>query len=491
MLQPVPRAGVPVKCYFTGVTANNPRVRFAPSPTGHLHLGGARTALFNWLFARSHGGTLVLRIEDTDVERSSREMVEGILEGLRWLGLNWDEGPYFQSQRLELYRQRAQQLLDSGWAYRDFDSGGGEPDAYRRFRSFSEDEVQALLDKSAPFAVRFRVPEGEQVTFFDQVYGNVEVASEQLEDFVLLRSDGTPTYHLCVVADDLDMRITHVIRGVDHLSNTGKQLLIYLALEAAPPEFAHLPLILGPDRQRLSKRHGATSVTEFRKTGFLDAALRNYLALLGWSPGDDREIMSDRELISLFSLKGVNRSDAVFDLQKLTWMNGQYLRSLTPAELADQLVPFLESAGLWREEWAGRERSWFLSLVKLFQPRIQLLTEFSVAAQPFMREEVAMDSESIERFRAGLDATLRERLQPALKELQEKLAALETYSPESLEPLVRDIASTYELKLGQLIGAVRLGLTGKSASPGIFDVMILLGRDQTLRRLKSGLSILE
>lgn len=433
----------------------------------------------------------MLRIEDTDVERSSREMVEGILEGLRWLGLNWDEGPYFQSQRLELYRQRAQQLLDSGWAYRDFDSGSGEPDAYRRFRSFSEDEVQALLDKSASFAVRFKVPEGEQVTFVDQVYGNVEVASEQLEDFVLLRSDGTPTYHLCVVADDLEMRITHVIRGVDHLSNTGKQLLIYRALEAAPPEFAHLPLILGPDRQRLSKRHGATSVTEFRKTGFLDAALRNYLALLGWSPGDDREIMSDGELISLFSLKGVNRSDAVFDLQKLTWMNGQYLRSLTPAELADQLVPFLESAGLWREEWASRERSWFLSLVKLFQPRIQLLTEFSEAAQPFLREEVAMDSESIERFRAGLDATLRERLQTALKELQEKLAALETYSPESLEPLVRDIASTYELKLGQLIGAVRLGLTGKSASPGIFDVMILLGRDQTLRRLKSGLSILE
>src|SRR6266542_4907382 len=332
-----------------------PRVRFAPSPTGYLHVGGARTALFNWLFARHFQGTLILRVEDTDLERSTPEMVEGILRGLEWLGLNWDEGPYYQTQRVKLYRAAAAKLLESAAAYYCFctkeelekrrvqAAEQGRPPRYegtcRRV-----DRAESLRRKAAgePAAVRFAVPEAGSTSFDDAVFGNVEFANSELEDFVLLRSDGSPTYHLSVVADDIDLRITHIIRGADHISNTPKQVLLYRALGAALPVFAHVPLILGADKTRLSKRHGATSVMAYRDEGIVPEDFRNFLALLGWTPPEGtQEILGDAELVRLFGLEGISRSNAVFDRAKLDWFNTEYIRAY-PAE---RLLPLIE------EEW--------------------------------------------------------------------------------------------------------------------------------------------
>ncbi|HTZ89014.1 MAG TPA: glutamate--tRNA ligase, partial [Alloacidobacterium sp.] len=329
--------------------AATPRVRFAPSPTGYLHVGGARTALFNWLFARHFGGTMILRIEDTDFERSSEEMVEGILVGMRWLGLEWDEGPFYQSHRLDLYRATAEKLIASGHAYYCFctkaelearraeAAAAGRPPMYdRRCRSIDRATAAARKASGEAAAVRFAVPDGGATSFDDAVFGRVEFANSEIEDFVLLRSDGIPTYHLSVVADDIDMRLTHIIRGADHISNTPKQVLQYQALGAALPIFAHVPLILGPDKTRLSKRHGATSVIAYKEMGIVPEAFRNFLALLGWTPGaeyKDREIFSSDELTRLFSLDGISKSNAVFNNDKLAWFNTEYIRAYDAAKL--------------------------------------------------------------------------------------------------------------------------------------------------------------
>jgi len=321
------------------------RLRFAPSPTGYLHVGGARTALFNWLFARHTGGTFVLRIEDTDLERSTAEMVEGILVGMRWLGLDWDEGPFFQAQRMDLYRATAEKLAASGHAYYCFCSkeelerrraaaaAEGRPPKYEgTCRRLAPEEAARRRAAGERCGLRFAVPESGSTGFDDAVFGRVEFANHEIEDFVLLRSDGVPTYHLSVVADDIDMRISHIIRGADHISNTPKQVLLYEALDAAKPIFAHVPLILGPDKTRLSKRHGATSVIAYKEEGIVPEAFRNFLALLGWTPPDpSREILGDREMIELFGLEGISRSNAVFDCAKLDWYNTEYIRSY-PAE---------------------------------------------------------------------------------------------------------------------------------------------------------------
>ncbi len=343
---------------MTDTVAALPRVRFAPSPTGYLHVGGARTALFNWLFARHFGGTFILRIEDTDFERSSEAMVDGILEGMRWIGLNWDEGPFFQSQRLPLYQATAERLIASGHAYYCFctkeeleqrraAAAVHTPMYDRRCRQLDgvESQKRRLAGQSA--AVRFAVPDG--IAFWDDaVFGRVEFANAELEDFVLLRSDGIPTYHLSVVADDIDMRLTHIIRGADHISNTPKQILQYRALGAELPTFAHVPLILGPDKTRLSKRHGATSVIAYKDMGIAPEAFRNFLALLGWSPGrqhKDRELFSSEDLIQLFTLEGISRSNAVFDHDKLAWFNTEYIRAYDSA----RLLPLIE------EEWKAAD----------------------------------------------------------------------------------------------------------------------------------------
>ncbi len=363
-----------------------PRVRFAPSPTGYLHVGGARTALFNWLFARHARGVFILRIEDTDFERSSEDMVQGILDGMRWLGLEWDEGPFFQSQRLPLYQATAERLRRSGHAYYCFCTkeeleqrrtaavAAGKPPMYdRRCRAIDPLVAYARVRAGEIGALRFAVPEGGVTPFEDAVFGRVEFANAELEDFVLLRSDGVPTYHLSVVADDVDMRLTHVIRGADHISNTPKQVLQYQALGEKLPIFAHLPLILGPDKSRLSKRHGATSVLAYQDMGIVPEAFRNFLGLLGWTPGiAGKEILSSDELIELFSLGGISKSNAVFDNDKLAWFNTEWIRRYSPQEL----LPLIE------QEWAragfhsDRTREEILATIALLQPRARSLKDF-------------------------------------------------------------------------------------------------------------------
>lgn len=466
-----------------------PRVRFAPSPTGYLHVGGARTALFNWLFARHFGGTFVLRIEDTDFERSSEAMVTGIVEGMRWIGLDWDEGPFFQSQRLNLYTQTAAKLIESGHAYycfctkeeleqrrKEATAAGRQPMYDRRCRAIDRAESERRRNAGDACAVRFAVPADGETTFDDAVFGSLSFANTELEDFVLLRSDGIPTYHLSVVADDLDMRITHVIRGADHISNTPKQVLQYLALGAALPKFAHVPLILGPDKTRLSKRHGATSVTAYRDMGIVPEAFRNFLALLGWTPmGEqkDREIFLSDELIRLFSLDGISRSNAVFDNAKLAWFNTEYIRGYAN----EQLLPLV------REEWAragfdvDKPEAELLSLLELLKPRARSLADFATAFRGYFSDVYPFDNAAVAKFLADESTRL------LLAELAARYEALPESSEAAWETTLRELAAEKGVKPGVLINGARVALTGQSVAPSLFAVMSALGRDRVIARL--------
>src|SRR3981081_4063988 len=393
------------------------RVRFAPSPTGYLHVGGARTALFNWLFARRQEGTMILRVEDTDVERNRPELVEGILDGLRWLGIDWDEGPYFQSQSLDLHRAAAEKLVASGVAYfcdcppEKYAGGDAVEETEdekkvagprRVTRCACREGKSGLSVRNA--AIRFRVPLGTTTKFDDAVFGSREVANEEIEDFVLLRSPkegqpyGAPTYQLSAVVDDIDMRITHVIRGSDHISNTPKQTLLYQALGATPPIFAHVPLILGPDRTRLSKRHGATSVGSYRDEGLLPEAFRNFLALLGWSPGGDAQFLRTPEIVALFSLEAVSRTNAVFDRAKLEWFNTEYLQKLPIDDLLPAVQAELERAGIWQPEWARAKREWFSKTVDLLRPRTRRLPDYWTGARAFFTDCFHAHPDAREKF---------------------------------------------------------------------------------------------
>lgn len=467
------------------------RVRFAPSPTGYLHVGGARTAIFNWLFARHHGGAFILRIEDTDAERSSRELVEAILDGMNWLGLEPDEGPFFQSANRHRHVADGTALLGSGHAYRCFcdpeelrrereaaDRAGTGWVYPRRCLALSREESDRRAAEGRPFAVRLRVPE-TTVAWEDLVHGRTAFDAAQIEDLVLLRSDGTPTYNLSVVSDDLAMRITHVIRGDDHLSNTPKQILIYRALGAEPPRFAHLPLILGRDRRRLSKRHGAVSVLEYRDQGYLPDALFNFLALLGWSPNDDREKMTRRELIEAFDLAGVNRSPAIFDPKKLDWLNGQYLMAAAPESLAADLRPWLEAEGLWREEYAGEGRGWLVRVVALLQPRAKTFREMVARGRSFFdpSDDLEYEAEAARKHLEGED------LAGHIADLRAALAALGEWSAASLESCLRAVAERQAIPPARLIHPTRLAVTGSSAGPGLFETLELIGRERTLARL--------
>ncbi|NLT67016.1 MAG: glutamate--tRNA ligase [Acidobacteria bacterium] len=450
------------------------RVRFAPSPTGYLHVGGARTALFNWLFARHHNGRFILRIEDTDFTRSSEEMVEGILEGMRWLGLDWDEGPYFQSQRIERYREFADKLLQGGSAYRCFcrvennSAGGlGHP-----CRSLTPAESAARANSGEAFAVRFKVP-GDKTTFQDHVFGSIEVDNSVLEDFVLLRSDGIPTYHLGVVVDDVDMGITHVIRGADHISNTPKQILLYLAAGCPTPEFAHLPLILGPDKQRLSKRHGATSVMAYAEAGYLPDAFFNFLALLGWSPGDDREMLTREELIRLFSLEGVGKADAVFGLDKLDWFNSQYLRNASPEVLRRIAMEELQAEGIMPFS-PGR----IDAALALLKSRIRKVKDFSTVFRAFFADDYPYDEAAAARFLK--EPALRNLIPELLSRYRQDAA----FALESTEETLRRFAEDKGVKAGLLINALRVALTGQGVAPGLFEIMQVLGREKTLSRIE-------
>jgi glutamyl-tRNA synthetase len=473
------------------VSQNPPvRVRFAPSPTGYLHVGGARTALFDWLFARQHNGIFILRIEDTDVERSSEEMTRGILDAMTWLGLNWDEGPYLQSAGFEQHRESVQRLLRSGNAYYCFcspellDSKRKEAAAQktdfkydRTCLKLAPDEVKRRLESGERAAVRFKVPDGP-VTFNDAVVGEVTVSSEMIEDFVLLRSNGQPTYHVSVVVDDISMRITHVIRGADHISNTPKQILLYRALGAPIPNFAHIPLILGPDKTRLSKRHGATSVMAYQEQGILPEAMRNFLALLGWSPGNDQEMFDDEELIRAFSLEGISRANAVFNPDKLAWFNAQYIAKLPFEKLIRYLKPEYIKAGLWRDSLEREESEWFRFLVDVYRPRAKVLQDFPKLSRMFLIDHVEYDQAAVQKFLR--DETVR----GYLKTLSDRLAALREFTHESLEAAVRTLAEELGIKPAILMNASRVALTGQAVAPGLFDVMMLLGREKTVTRLR-------
>jgi glutamyl-tRNA synthetase len=437
-----------------------PRVRFAPSPTGYLHVGGARTALFNWLYARRFGGTFILRIEDTDVERSSADMVTGILDGLRWLGLTWDEGPgmpgphapYFQSERLDRYRAAARRLLDGGHAY---------------------------LDEGA---VRFRPREG-RVGFDDAVHGRIEFDTADIEHFVVLRSDGYPTYHLSVVVDDMEMEVTDVIRGDDHISNTPKHVLLFEALGAPVPRFAHVPLILGADRKRLSKRHGATSVTEYERQGYLPDAMVNFLALLGWSPGDDRELMSRDELVASFTLQGISGGNAVFNAEKLDWMNGQYIARMPVTELAAAVKPLLDTAGLGASPLVTHAHTFHL-LLELLRPRAKTLTDFVEQARPLLVDTVEYEPEAVEKYLTAHD------LATHVAALVDALRTVTPFDEPHVEAAVRGTAARRGIKAGTLIHTTRVAVTGRTSSPGLFEVLALLGRERTLGRLERLLAFL-
>jgi glutamyl-tRNA synthetase len=470
---------------FIQIMNKEVRVRFAPSPTGYLHVGGARTALFNWLFARHCGGKFILRIEDTDFARSSEEMTEGILEGLRWLGLTWDEGPYFQSRRLEHYRTFAERLRSLGNAYRCFcrsdenvdrKSGyldkGPEDTGNHKCAGLTTEESDRRAGAGEPFAIRFRIPSGK-TSFHDRVFGDIEVENKILEDFVLIRSDGIPTYHLVVVADDIDMGITDVIRGADHISNTPKQVLLYRAAEKPLPEFAHLPLILGPDKQRLSKRHGATSVMAYAEMGYLPDAFFNFLSLLGWSPGDDRELLSRHELIGLFSLKGVGKADAVFGLEKLDWFNGQYLRNAAPETLRELVLKELQSCNIPIAE-SGNSLDAKLELLKV---RARKLNDFSTIFKAFFTDDYDYDTAACQKFLQ--DPKLKELI-PALHDRYLEDAE---FTLQSTEEILRQLAEREGVKAGLMINAVRIALTGQGVAPGLFEVMQTLGRQRTIDRL--------
>ena len=469
-----------------------PRVRFAPSPTGFLHIGGARTALFNWLFARREKGRLVLRIEDTDARRSEEDLTEGILEGLRWLGIEWDDGPHFQSRRTALYREVAESLLAGDSAYYCFcDNTGNQEPAERQRHDcprLSPGESAARASRE-PGVIRFRVAPEQTLSFRDIVYGTVSVESDNIEDFALVRPDGSPTYHLSVVVDDLDMSITHVIRGADHLSNTSKQVLLYEALGKPLPSFAHLPLILGPDKTRLSKRHGATSVLEFRRQGFLPLAIRNYLARLGWSPKTDQEFFSDQEMAESFSLDHVNKANAVFDQQKLEWINGKVLGSTPLAELEPLVRDTLREQGLLEGEEPALSGAEFRRRVELLQGRARRLTDFGARGRAFFSERFEYDPLACQKHANPSDPDWI-AVRSALQELILSYEALQTFDLENTESILRAIAKTHDLKPGRLIGTVRVALTGEGVAPGIFDVIVTLGRETVLTRINHLLATL-
>ncbi|MFZ0691837.1 MAG: glutamate--tRNA ligase [Acidobacteriaceae bacterium] len=474
------------------MTSNpTPRVRFAPSPTGYLHVGGARTALFNWLFARHFGGTFILRIEDTDFERSSEAMVDGILEGMRWIGLGWDEGPFFQSQRLALYQATAAKLVNSGHAYYCFctkeeleqrrakATAAGRPPMYdRRCRSIDAATAAARKSAGEAAAVRFSVPDGGSTAFDDAVFGRVEFANAEIEDFVLLRSDGIPTYHLSVVADDIDMRLTHIIRGADHISNTPKQVLQYHALGAAMPVFAHVPLILGPDKTRLSKRHGATSVIAYKDLGIVPEAFRNFLALLGWSPGTahrDREIFSSNDLVELFTLDGISKSNAVFDNDKLAWFNTEYIRAYD----SEKLLPLIETEWKAAEFMPTRSQPEILAAIDLLKPRARSLKDFASSFRAYFGDDFEYDPAAVTKFLSD------PALPSLLQELATRYAAAPAFTEAGAEEILRAFAAEKNIKAGALINGSRVALTGQAVAPSLFAVMAALGKDRVVQRLSA------
>ena len=468
------------------------RLRFAPSPTGYLHVGGARTALFNWLYARRYGGQFLLRIEDTDKARSTDESTRAIFDGLHWLGLDWDEDVVYQGANLERHRADAEKLLATGAAYRDFTpqavleerrkEAEGRGEIYRYKREWAElplHEEKLRLERGDPYVIRFRIPDPDGVTEWnDLVHERIAFPNKDIEDFVILRSDGTPIYNLAVVSDDIAMRVTLVMRGDDHISNTPKQILLYRALDKPVPQFAHLPMIHGLDGKKLSKRHGATAVGDYQHEGLLPQAMLNFLALLGWSPGGDREVMTMQEMIELFSTDGLQRKAAIFDPRKLEWMNGQHLSMMPLAELEPTVTRALVAAGLATEAELAARHDWYLTLIDLLRVRARIIDDIVRQAVPYFAEHIDYDPEAVAKHwkdRAAAASMLRD--------IHSALAGVQAWEAASLEASLRALADRLGIGGGKLFQPLRVALTGLTVSPGIFDVLVLQGRERSLARV--------
>ncbi len=469
---------------------DRPRLRFAPSPTGYLHVGGARTALFNWLYARKYGGEFLLRIEDTDKARSTDASTRAIFDGLEWLGLTWDDEVVYQGANLERHRRDGERLLETGAAYRCFcsaaelDSRRKEAGALkesfkydRRCDRLAPEEIRRRTAAGEPFVVRFRVPEGT-TEWPDLVHDRIAFPNKDIEDFVVLRSDGTPIYNMAVVSDDIAMRITCVMRGDDHISNTPKQIMLYRALGAALPVFAHLPMIHGMDGKKLSKRHGATAVGDYQHLGLLPGAMLNFLALLGWSPGGDREVMTMEEMIALFSADGLQKKAAIFDPTKLEWMNGQHLSRVSLATLEPIVTPVLIAAGLTSAEEVAERREWYGALLDLLRVRARTIDDIVRQAVPYFRADIEYDPEAVAK--SWKEAA---HVADLLAAAEERLAALDVWQPAELEVALRALAEERGIAAGKVFQPLRVALTGLSVSPGIFDVLVMLGRELSLSRI--------
>ncbi|MEA2204541.1 MAG: nondiscriminating glutamyl-tRNA synthetase [Blastocatellia bacterium] len=489
------------------------RVRFAPSPTGYLHIGAARSALFNWLYARQLGGKFLLRIEDTDLQRSTEESTRSIIEGMEWLGLDYDEEIVFQSDNADKHRAAANRLVDEGKAYRDFTPKEQREDATVKqgivdrarshaaegldhrsnpFRDLSQEESDRRAAAGEPFAIRLKVAREGSTHFSDAVYGEQARNYAEIEDLVLLRSDGHPLYNLSVVIDDIEMAITHVIRGQDHLTNTHKQVLLYAALGAPQPQFAHLPLILAPNKGKLSKRkHGeVVSLTTYRDRGFVPEAFRNFLALLGWSPPDGKEILTVAELMQQFSLDHIHRSPAVFNFQendprhwtdeKALWMNAEYIRTMPLADLLPMVKAELRAGKLWREEYVDDERPWLEKTVELIRHRFFTLKDFSQQGRAYFSEDFDFDEAAVRK-----NILKEPRLKELLPALAEKLETVDPFKVETAEAALRAFADEAGVKAGLLINASRTMLTGQAVGPSMFEVFDVIGQERAVRRLKS------
>ena len=471
------------------------RVRFAPSPTGHLHIGGARTALFNYLYARHNNGKFILRIEDTDRTRSTEEYIEAIIEGMKWLKLEWDEGPFRQTDRFDVYRSYVDKLLKEGKAYYCYCSPeeleqrrkealaqGKSPKYDGRCRNLTKIQDSRFKIQEKNPAIRFKMPQEGQAVVDDLIRGNVVFENDQIDDLIIMRSDGTPTYNFTVVVDDVDMKITHVIRGDDHLNNTPKQIHIYKALGHEIPLFAHLPMILGADKTRLSKRHGATSVMAYKDMGYLPDALINYLVRLGWSYGD-QEIFTREELIKYFSFDNVGKSSAVFNPEKLLWLNSQYIIKSNPEDLADMVMPFLENAGIIQR---GQiiDRQWLSKAIKTLQERAKTLVELAKSLRYYIAEDIVYDEKAKAKF-------LNEKSMPYLRELKEGIESISDFSALELEKVFKSIVEKHGIKLGALAQPARTATTGLAESPGIFEVFEVLGRNKTVKRLERAIKTIE
>ncbi len=508
------------------------RVRFAPSPTGYLHIGSARTALFNYLYARHTGGKFLLRIEDTDLARSTEESTNSILEGLKWLGFAPDEEIVFQSNNADKHRAAAMKLLEDGKAYRDFTpkaepsdanvkdaikeraraQGGDKNMRDNEYRDLSKDESDARAASGEPFAIRLKVPDAGKTSFEDQVYGPQERDYAETEDLVLLRSDGHPLYNLAVVCDDIEMQITHVIRGQDHLTNTHKQILIYEALGVTPPTFAHLPLIMAPNKGKLSKRkHGeVVSMTTYRDAGFIAAAFRNFLALLGWSAGEEREIYSLDELVEEFSLDGIHRSNAVFNFtegdprkwtdDKAIWMNAEYIRTMPLGELIPFVKPELNAAKLWRDEYEDDDKEWFENTINLIRQRFFTLKDFSSQGRAYFSEDFDFDAAAVEKnlkkfpdlktwlpeLATRFEVEFGDALQkPAREQGRNTQHSNKTFTEENIETVVKAFTEEKGTKLGVIMNGARTLLTGVAVGPSMLSVFETIGLERTLMRLRS------